>query len=98
LTLKTSAAIAISVFVVSSASLILLLPAFPMVTIPNVCATEIDCTGYASLSCVMFGVGGLDWNSHYYLSAGGDCHLTEQQAGISSITTNTTVTSNLGDD
>jgi hypothetical protein len=70
----------ISLFVVGSVSCILLLPAFPMVTIPNVCITEIDCVGYASLSCVIFGVGGLDFGSHYYLSAGGDCHLTVQQA------------------
>ncbi len=82
----------------ASVSLILLLPAFPMVTIPSVCSGDIDCVGNASLSCVMFGVGGLDFNSHYYLSSGDGCHLTEKMAGISSVATNTTVTSTLGDD
>jgi len=95
---KKSAATAISLFVLTSALLVFLLPAFPMVTVPSGCAFDTGCVGSASLSCVMFGVGGLDWNSHYMISTGSGCHLTIDQAGLSSITTNTTVTSNLGDD
>ena len=95
---KAPAAVAIAALLVGSVALVLLLPAFPMVSVPAVCRVDANCVGYASLSCVMFGVGSLDWNSHYYLSAGGGCHLSEEEAGISSVSTNTTVTSNLGDD
>jgi len=95
---KASAVVAVALFVAASISLILLLPAFPMVTIPAVCSGDIGCVGSASLSCVMFGVGGLDFNSHYFFSSGDGCHLTEEMAGISSVATNTTVTSTLGDD
>jgi len=97
-TSNSAAAVAVSAFIVGSALVILLLPALPMVSVPTACRADVDCMGYGSLSCVMFGVGGISWDWHYYLSAGAGCHLTESEAGISSVTTNTTVTSNLGDD
>jgi hypothetical protein len=98
LALGKTVVVAISVFVLASALLVFLFPAFPMVTVPAGCPYDANCVGSASLSCVMFGVGGVDWDSHYIVSAGTGCHLTIDQAGLSSVATNTTVTSNLGDD
>jgi len=69
-----------------------------MVTIPSFCSEDAGCVGNASLSCIMFGIGGLDFNSRYLLSAGDGCHLSVQQAGMTIVTTNTTVTDTLGDD
>lgn len=90
--------VAVAILVLIAAPMVLLLPVFPMVTVPGLCSAEADCVGSASLSCVMFGVGGLEWDSRYYLSAGSGCHLSEKQAGVVGVSANVTVTSDLGDD